>query len=204
MNRTPTRPPPRPRTIEASVCLLCGSPKPDDVAPDCTHPKVARFEKATQALRDLVLRLRHARRAVAETLLSLEDMARFEAGAGHAIIDEDSGTHAPPPNVRFLRPRGELVRDEFEQPVVVRAKLGAAVAVAPNPPIVATAPVLGTPVAGLKIGSGPEPPPLVLSPPKRRRLNPTAAKNLKRGERPVDDATGTLFEPSEPSTGGRP
>ena len=182
MNRTPTRPPPRPRTIEASVCLLCGSPKPDDVSPDCTHPRVARFESATQALRDLVLRLRHARRFVAESLLSLEDMARFEAGAGHAIIDEDSGTHAPPANVRFLRPRGELLRNvppEPEQP-------------APPPAPVATS-------RGSR--SAPEPPPLVLSPPKRRRLNPTAAKNLKKGEKPADDATGTLFDALEPSTG---
>jgi hypothetical protein len=96
--------------VAMQVCLECGSLDPDTVAPNCTHPRVARFTSVDRSVSELVLKIRRSVAFQREALRILDDTARIEAAAGRAVVDDDSATYAPPANVVFLRPRGELVR----------------------------------------------------------------------------------------------
>jgi len=163
-----------PLKITAEICLVCGSPNPDEAAPDCTHPKVARFAELSTELRDLVIRIRRARAYAKVALVTLSEGARMEQAAGRAIVDDQSVGYSPGANVLFLHRRGELVREEADPP--------------PEP-------VRLSPPA-----SGPKPPALKLTPPrKKRKASPHPNQNLpprpKRGA-----GTGDLFG-SDPSMG---
>lgn len=100
----------RPIATVAEVCLRCGSTDPATIAPDCAHPRVARFVDLRPELADLVIRVRRARSYLDHVVAELGAAADLERLAGRALVDEEPDALPPPANVAFLRPRGERVR----------------------------------------------------------------------------------------------
>lgn len=100
----------RPIATAAEVCLRCGSTDPATLAPDCAHPRVARFVDLRPELADLVIRVRRARSYLEHVVAELGAAADLERLAGRALVDEEPDALPPPANVAFLRPRDERVR----------------------------------------------------------------------------------------------
>jgi len=100
----------RPIATAAEVCLRCGSTDPATLAPDCAHPRVARFVDLRPELADLVIRVHRARSYLAHVVAELGAAADLERLAGRALVDEEPDALPPPANVAFLRPRDERVR----------------------------------------------------------------------------------------------
>lgn len=100
----------RPIATAAEVCLRCGSTDPATLAPDCAHPRVARFVDLRPELADLVIRVHRARAYLAHAVAELGAAADLERLAGRALVDEEPDALPPPANVAFLRPRDERVR----------------------------------------------------------------------------------------------
>ena len=171
-----------PLTIREQVCLVCGSPSPDEASPDCTHTKVARFADLPPSLRDMVHRVLRAKAFLTSAMVTLEKGAQLEAAAGRAVIDDDSDVYSPGPNVHFLHRRGELVRPPTE------------------PPRSSSSTPVKPPMVKLSEPMGPKPPPLKLKTPKapkRRNPNPPPPSPRRSTE---DTTSGSLFTPP-PSTG---
>lgn len=100
----------RPIATAAEVCLRCGSTDPATLAPDCAHPRVARFVDLRPELADLVIRVHRARAYLAHAVAELGAAADLERLAGRAIVDEEPDALPPPAGVVYLRPRDERVR----------------------------------------------------------------------------------------------
>ena len=166
-----------PINFTAQVCLLCGSPSPDEAAADCSHERVARFCELPSDLRALVLRIRQARAFVSTSLATLAEAAKLEEGAGRAVIDTESATYSPGSNVLFLNARrGELVRNEPAPPSKVTIRPAPA---AVEPPKAKPSAVAGKP--------------LVLKPAKIRKRS-KASPPPPAPKKPGDTATGDLFD----------
>lgn len=166
--------------VVLQVCLHCGSIDPDEIAPDCTHPRVARFQEVSPVVTETITKIRRAVTYQREALRFLADTAVIEAAAGRAVVDEHSETYAPPENVVFLRPRGELVRRDDETPTATPSK---------STPSSRPAPAVSGPALELR---APTP-----TPPRRRRAAPPRPKR-------EDESTPALFETPSPSTDERP
>ena len=100
----------RPIATAAEVCLRCGSTDPATLAPDCAHPRVARFVDLRPELADLVIRVHRARSYLEHVVAELGAAADLERLAGRAIVDEEPDALPPPAGVVYLRPRDERVR----------------------------------------------------------------------------------------------
>ena len=100
----------RPIATAAEVCLRCGSTDPATLAPDCAHPRVARFVDLRPELADLVIRVHRARSYLEHVVAELGAAADLERLAGRALVDEEPDALPPPAGVVYLRPRDERVR----------------------------------------------------------------------------------------------